>query len=181
MARTESPFTLQQQVQVHQGQRWEVELTYPPLDRAEADELASALLLLNGGAETFLFGDVLGAAPRGVATGIPVVSGAGQIGDLLTTAGWTGSTVEIMAPGDFFSLGAGATTRLHRVIETADSDVAGVANLRIWPSLRESPLDTAPLAVNNAKGVFRLAGTLASWEIAETNLYGIRFSAVESL
>jgi hypothetical protein len=60
VAATISPFTLAQQVQKHPGQRWSIQASLPPMQRADAENWISFLLKLNGIEGTFLIGDPSG-------------------------------------------------------------------------------------------------------------------------
>ena len=180
VAETISPFTGSSQVQKHQGQWWEFEAGLPPMLRADAEEWISFFLTLNGKQGTFLFGDPNGETARGVATGTPLVNGASQTGDLLITDGWTASQTGIMKVGDYFSLGSGSTTRLHKVIESdVNSDGSGNATLRIWPNLRSSPNNDAALDVTAPKGTFRLLTNEMPFSMKAPNLYSVAFAAKE--
>lgn len=68
VARTRSAFTGQEQVQVNQGQWWQLDVTMVPQLRSEAAEWDAFLMKLNGGEGTFLAGDPAGQTPRGTAT-----------------------------------------------------------------------------------------------------------------
>lgn len=61
---SESPFTLQQQVYAHPGGALAMDVQYPPMERADAEDLIGALLSLNGREGTFLYGDPSQSAPR---------------------------------------------------------------------------------------------------------------------
>jgi hypothetical protein len=181
VAMTKSPFTASQQVQKHQGQWWEFEAGLPPMLRADAEQWISFFLRLNGVQGTFLLGDPNGETARGTATGSPLVNGASQTGDELITDGWTGGITGIMKEGDYFSLGSGTSTRLHKVIEDANSDACGNSTLRIWPDLRSSPANNDALDVTAPKGVFRLISNDMPFNITAPNLYGITFGGTEAI
>ena len=57
VAMTMSEFTGKQQVQKHQGQWWEAEVSLPPMLRDDAEDWLAFLTKLNGMEGTFLFGD----------------------------------------------------------------------------------------------------------------------------
>jgi len=183
VAKTESPFNYSQQRQKQQGQRWEFTAGLPNMLRADAEQWISFFASMNMGQGTFLFGDPNGETARGFATGTPVVKGAGQVGDLLVTDGWTISTTGIMKLGDYISLGSGLTTRLHKIIEAdVNSDGSGDATLRIWPDIRESPSDNDTITVSACKGVFVLTTNQVPFNIKAPNIYqGLTFSGVEAL
>lgn len=176
-----SPFSGAQQVYRYTGQFWSADIALPPMKREKAEYWISFFLKLNGSYGTFLMGDPLGATARGVATGTPVINGASQTGGSLVTDGWTPGTTGILKAGDYIQLGAGATSRLHKVLDDVDSDGSGNATLQIWPDLRESPSDNATITVTNPKGVFRLTSTQAAFDINRMGIYGVTFGAQEAL
>lgn len=175
-----SPYTGVEQVHKHAGQIWGAEISLPPMRRQDAEVWNAFLFKLDGMYGTFLLGDPLGATPRGVATGAPLVDGAGQTGNLLNTKGWTINITGIMKEGDYIQLGTGATSRLYKVLEDANSNGSGLSTLTIWPNLRSPSVDSATIVVNSAKGVFRLSENITSFEM-DTLFYGINFSAVEMI
>jgi len=177
----QSIYTLQQVVQVQAGQAWALDVDLPPMARPEAEPWVAALVSLNGAQGTFLMGPTIGATPLGIATGTPVVAGAGQTGATLDTGGWTASQTGILKAGDWLQLGSGSTTRLHKVLVDADSDASGLATFDIWPALRESPADASAIVVNTAQGIWRLATSGAPWDIDSAAHYGVSFKAMEAL
>jgi hypothetical protein len=176
-----SPFTGQQQVYKHPGQWWEAELTFPPMKRADAEEVAAFLLKLNGRFGTFLMGDPVNTHPRGIGSGVPVVDGAGQTGNQLNTKGWTPGITGILKAGDWVQLGTGQTTRLHKVLDDVDSDSNGEATLTLFPDLRSSPLDNAILTITNPKGIWRLSTNDIDYNIQTGQFYGITLACMEAL
>lgn len=179
VAISESPFTLQSQVQEYAGQRLEVEASLPPMTRSQAEYWNATMLKLNGMRGTFLLGDTAGKKPRGIATGSPVVNGAGQTGNELLTTGWSASISGILLAGDYIQIGAGSSARLHKVLDDASSNVSGQATLLLWPSLRSSPANSAPIITSNTVGVFRLASNEMAWTIGEAMNYGVTIAARE--
>lgn len=176
-----SPFSFSQQAYAHQGDMWEADVAAPPMKRADAEVWVAFLLALNGREGTFTMGDPVNTSPRGVGTGTPLVNGGSQTGKTLVTDGWTVSQTGIMKAGDWFQLGSGSSTRLHKVVQDANSDGAGNATLEIWPRLRSAPADNAPLTVSSPKGLWRLAENVREWSLERAQIYGIRFSAIEAL
>lgn len=181
VALAESPFTLQQQVQRHAGQAWGAAVSLPPMRRAAAEEWWAFLLKLNGVEGTFLLGDPAGATARGIATGTPLVKGAGQTGNSLITDGWTVSQTGILKAGDYIQLGSGATARLYKNLNDVNSDGSGDATLDIWPRLRSSPADNAPIVVSACQGVFRLESNEIAADIGAALFYGLNFGCVEAI
>ena len=179
-----SPFSFKQQVYQFQGQRWEADITLPPMKREDAEQWVSFLMKLYGQKGTFLLGDPLGGTARGSAStsaGTPVVNGASQTGGTLAIDGLPASATGYLKAGDYIQLGSAATAQLYKVLNDANSNSSGEATLDIWPNLRASPSDGATVVVSNAKGVFRLASNETIWNINKLALYGIVFGAIESL
>jgi len=181
VAKSMSPYTLQQQVQAHQGQIWVVHVQLMPLLPAEAAEWIAALLSLNGTYGTFYLGDDSSPAIRGSGSGTPLVKGAAQVGQVLLTDGWTGSQTNILRKGDWIQIGASTTQRIYRCLKDVNSDSGGNATLDIWPRLRESPADNAALVLAATKGVFRLTHNDMPWSVDSDLLSGIEFECAEAL
>jgi hypothetical protein len=175
---TKSPFTGVQQVQKHQGQWWEFECSLVPMIRDNSEDWIAFLLSLNGQEGTFLLGDPYGATPRGVATGTPLIKGASQTGKTLVTDGWTASTTNILKAGDYFQLGSGSNTRLHKVLTNTTSDSSGNATLDIFPEIKTAYADNTAITTSNAKGVFRLSSNEMAFDLKQASTYGMSFAAV---
>ncbi len=176
-----SPFTYQQQVVAHAGQRWEVDVTLPAMNRADAEQWVAFLVSLRGRFGTFTLGDPVGASPRGSAGGTPLVNGASQVGGTLNIDGCTASQTGWLKAGDYIQLGSAGSATLHKVLADADSNGSGEVALDIWPYIRTAPSDNATVVVTNTIGRFRLADNEQNWSIRETALYGITFGGVEAV
>jgi hypothetical protein len=70
VAISQSPFTFQQQVVAHPGQRWAASVSLPPMKRQDAEYWVAFLLSLKGQIGTFLLGDPNCATAQGSATGL---------------------------------------------------------------------------------------------------------------
>jgi len=181
---SQSPFTFKQQVIAHQGQRWEAEVTLPPMQRADAETWVSFLVSLQGSRGTFTMGDPNASTARGSASstpGTPVVNGASQTGQSLDIDGVPASSTGYLKAGDYIQLGGGSSATLHKVLQDVDSDGSGRATLELWPYIRIAPSDDATVIVGNAVGAFRLAGNQTDWSINNASFYGITFAAVEAV
>ena len=176
-----SPFTFVGQAFAYSGQMWTADVSLPNMKRQDAEYWVTFLLSLRGQYGTFLLGDPLGATPRGVATGTPIVNGAGQTGGELDITGATTSTTGWLLAGDYIQLGSSGTSTLHKVLADANSDGSGNVTVDIWPHLRTAPTNSSNVVLNDTKGVFRLASNEQAWSINEISSYGIVFGAQESL
>lgn len=179
VAEGRSPYTGTRETQQWGGNLWVATVEFVSMSKAESRAVKAWLLALNGRAGSFLMGDPDAAQPLGVATGTPVVSGAGQTGAALVTTGWTPSITGILKAGDYIQLGSGSASRLHQVLQNASSDGSGVATLDIWPPLRSSPANGAPVVISAPKGVFALAQNLNPWN--SEDFVDLSISCVEVL
>lgn len=180
VARTESPFTFQEQVYDWGGQKWELEAKIPVTTRATAEIYASFLIKLKGKKGTFTITIPNSETPQGTGNGTPVVDGGSQTGSTLDVRGFDPSETVLKA-GDYIQLGSGATTSLHKVLNDATSDGSGDVTLDIFPDLRSSPSDGATVVISNPKGLFRLAENQTDIKINEPYFYNLSFKAVESI
>lgn len=175
---SESPFTGEQQFFSWPREFWVLDFALPPMRGDQADEWTAGFLLkLNGRAGTFYCGIPLRDTPKGVATGSPLVMGAGQTGYTLNTDGWTAGVTGILKTGDVFQLGSGSNARLHQVLQTANSNGSGQATLEVWPRVQTAPADNTGLILQNPVGVFRLMDSAQEWGIEPGKIYTTRFSA----
>ena len=176
-----SPHSLKQQVQRFDGQLWQADIQLRSMPPVIAAPWTAMLLALNGRLGTVLVGNPYAVAPFGVATGTPLVDGAAQVNGTLATRGWSASITGILKAGDSIQLGSGAATRLHQVLEDADSDAGGLASLTLWPDLRESPADGAAIVTQSPKGAFRQTANDSGWTADDRGLIKITLSLIEAL
>lgn len=169
VAISQSPFTFQQQVVAHPGQRWAASISLPPMKRQDAEAWVAFLLSLYGQVGTFLLSDPNCPAPRGTATSATLTGTAGSSSPTITMTG-------TLLAGDYISLGTGASARLHKVLQ----DCSGTGTIELWPALRSSYTD-ATVDLTEAKGRFRLKDNITQWSINEISSYGITFDCVEAL
>jgi len=169
VAISQSPFTFQQQIIQHAGQRWTASVSIPPVRRDLAEPWNAFLLALNGPVGTFLLGDPNAKAPRGTASTATLTGTAGSSSPTITMTG-------TLLAGDYIQLGSDGTSTLHKVLV----DRSGSGTLEIWPKLRSSVTD-ATVTLNNTVGRFRLSSTQQSFSIDSASIYGISFDCVEAL
>ncbi len=182
VSKSESIFTGETKVLVHQGQWWEADINYPIMTRADAEPLVSWTLKLNGIEGTFLMGDPANPTNRGTcssAPGTPLVNGASQTGTSLICDGAPINSTGYLKAGDYVQLGSSANSRLYKVLSNADSDASGNFTIDVWPkvTLGNSPANNDPLTVSNAVGIFRMTRNNMIWGISPGKFYEFAFSA----
>ena len=177
----ESPYTYTQEVYEHQGKRFAMQVQLLEMSLADAEVWVAFLATLRGRRGTFLMGDPLAQAPRGIATGTPLVKGASQTGGTLETDGWTASQTGILKAGDWIQLGTGVTSRLHKVLQDANSDGSTNATLELWPGPRTAPADNEAIVISSPKSLWRLTDNARSYSAASAAIIGMGFSCIEAL
>ena len=70
---------------------------------------------------------------------------------------------------------------MFKVLQDVDTDTSGQATVDVWPNVRTSIADNAPVTVQSAKGLFRLPSNEQAWSVSEASVYGITFGAMEAL
>lgn len=174
----QSPFTLSQQVAEWDGQRWEAEVTLPPMTRANAEAWQTFFLKLNGRAGTFLMGPPHASANRGTGGGAPLIKGGSQVGQSILIDGCGNNVSNYLRAGDFLQFGTGATARLHKQLDDANSNSSGEVTLTLWPSVRTAYDDNATVTLVNPQGVFRLAANDQGIDVDAALHHRITFGAV---
>lgn len=171
---SESPFSGVIQTQEWSRQFWQAQVTLPRMTTAQASNWIATLVSLRGMAGTFMLGDPSRAIPRGVALGIPLVSGNNNGGSSILTKGWTPNTNNVLLRADWMQI----DNHLYMVLSDENADGAGNASFDIWPDLQTTPQDGTPIIVTNAQGMFRLAGNQTAWDIDEAKTVGLQFNAM---
>lgn len=177
-----SPFSFISQVYDWGGAKWVIDFTLPLMKRETVEPWIAFALSLRGMKGTFLAGDPSAQTPRGVGGGTPLVNGASQTGSALIIDGAPISTTGWLKAGDYFQLGTGVNSRLHKLISDANTNGTGQVTLDFVPDLRSSPADNAAITITSAKGVFRLASNETAWTANSAGrIYNFSFQATEVL
>jgi hypothetical protein len=181
VSRNMSKFSFVEQVYDFGGEMWSVEGTLPLMNRDTAESYMSFVFKLKGRFGTFLFPLPTSISQaRGAWGGTPQVDGGGQTGDTLDVKGLPNSVTGVVKAGDYINLGSGANTKLHKVLDDADSNGSGEATLNIWPSLRVSPNDSDSVIYQNVKLLCRMTDDIPI-DIDVNKYYFIAFNALEAL
>ncbi len=167
--------SLKRQVRSRGGQRWQLEMSYPPLSRAQAAPLFAFLTAQRGQYETFTIAIPGYGEPQGTWAGAPLVKGAAQSGRSVALDGFTaGATVKA---GDLVQFAS--ATKVYMVTADATADGAGELALAIEPALLASPADNAALTCRNIAMTCALAADTMEWTVAPGMLHAVGVTLVE--
>lgn len=175
---TESPFNFSQQVFDHQGAKWVVDITIPPMKTATAYDWEIFILQCRGMSGTFLMGPPL-ATPTGTGTSGDLAT-AGTVYDDSITVQNTGSGATFKK-GNWLQIGVSLNSRLHKIATDATADGSGNVVLNIEPPLKDTHIINSPITVSSPVGVWRLGANDIGWRINAAAHFGFNFSAVEVL
>lgn len=179
---TKSPFTMERQAFRWPGEAWAFDYTTAPCERDVAEDWIAFANKLRGNYGTFLLGDASAPALLGVGGGTPLVDGAISAGVYdLPIKGAPNSTTGWLLKGTYIQVGTGATSRLHKLVENADTNGAGKVTLQIVPAIRADLTDGAAVVISNAKGVFHLVDNAVAWNVDSNGHYRYTFRAEEAL
>lgn len=178
---SEGLFSGVQQLQKQPFQRWEIEYTIIPLNRANIDVWLAWLVSLNGREKTFYSGMQAPNEIKGSAKDYlnPQLNGVHTIrlGSLSIDSG-PNSITGYLKEGDFIQLGSTTSSRLHMVLEDVNTDGSGQASFDIWPDTQASYSDNATVTVSSPVGVFRLMqNSIELIQDGSNTRKGLRFSA----
>ena len=172
----ESPLSKHIQVAELTGARWYGTFNLPPMKKENSLEYIGFLQRLQGRVHSFFGYDANHRSPSGTIAGSTLlVNGASQTGTSLLLDGAQAST-KVLKAGDFFSV----NSELKMVTVDATSDSAGDVTVNFVPSLRSSPSDNAVITTTNPVCAMKLTGDSTSYNINNSNIYGISFSGVEA-
>lgn len=175
---TRSPFNDYVTTAQRVGSFWVGSFTLAPM-KATSDEgkaWQAFLMKLDGMTGRFYAFDPDRRTPSGIATGTPLVNGAGQKGFELVTDGWTPSQVGILKQGDYIAV----NNELKMVVDDVNSDGGGNATIRFAPELRASPPDNEPLTVTAPKGIFMLTDATQVWSSDKSKVLSITMNFREA-
>jgi len=172
-----SPLSNSTQRIILPGKRWVATYELTSHTRAEFAVMKAFLIQQEGGLHTFYGFDADARQPLGVATGTPLIKGAGQTGLSILTDGWTPNTTGILKQADYIQVG----NEMKMVMANVNSDGSGNATILISHAFRSSPADNAPIITNNPCCVMRLIDNQQDmWDSDANKNCTITFRAVET-
>lgn len=174
---TESPFSKKLKIYDFGGKRWRATVTLPVMELANARRWIAWFLSLNGIEGTFYLKPSLESAPTGSALGTPLVKGGSQTGQSLETDGWDANQSQALKAGDWIQVGS----FLYRTLRDVAVDGSGNATIDIWPNLRSSPSDNAPVIIYDTKGLFRLEQIPSVVYNVQRLAEGVSFDCIEAI
>jgi len=163
---SESPFTLDTQTHVHQGAKWEAEVSLPPLSHAEARSVEAFIIALKGQSGTFYFGNPL---HTGTVSNNGCNSASIRAESLTLTSG-----AQAIPAGTYFEIN-------NYLYITTEDKASGSTTLNFQPPLRIAITSNTPVDFSLPKSTWRMTSNEIGWSINEASMYGFTFACCEAL
>ena len=164
-------------------QLWQLDVTYPPMTRAQFDPIYAFIVSQNGTYGTFTFSAHDKTSPRGSVSGspsgTPKIKGASQTGTSITTDGWPHSATGLLLAGDYITISG--DNKVYMVTASVDSDGSGNATMTIFPQLRSSPSDNADITSSSVAFTVSMLSEIQESQVGEALIYSYSFSMLEAL
>lgn len=157
--------SLKRQVRRRGGQRWLIDVKYPPLSREEFAPIWAFSIAQQGQFKTFSYIPEIYGSTSGSATGSIIADGIYTAGDsIITTTGLTGT----LKAGDFIKFG-------HDKIYMLTSD--GSTTLNIEPALIADVADLESIIYNDVEFKVAFTGDITNMNVAVNQYisYALKF------
>ena len=168
---------LTRQVRSRGAHRWTISAKWDVLLRGEWSAMMGFAQSLRGQFNTCTFvlpGNL--SNPVGVASGVPVVNGAGQTGRSVATSGWTPNTTGVLKAGDVVKF---AANKVYMLTADAASDAGGNATLAIEPALFVSPANGETVVASGVSFTVALTADTLESNVIPGGFYDFGVSFVE--
>jgi len=171
----ESPLTSAAETQELPGLLWTCTVVYEALAPDDAHRLRALLMRLRGRAGRVNVPTLAHPAPRGVATGTPLVKGAAQTGTALLIDGAGVGVTRWLREGDF----VGIEGLLYMQTADVNTNGAGEATLSLSPPMLTAHADNAPLVLTLPTVKMRLTDDRQGWEYTGAPISDLTIDLVE--
>lgn len=157
--------TLARSIPTH---RWEMTLKSVNLTILDSRAVSAWVNSLGGRNGTFTAVIPEVSAPKGVATGSPLVSGAHAIGvGTVNLTGFTANIVGQLRAGDMVKFAN--HSKVYQVTADANSSAAGAVTLSIYPKLMKAVPTATALTMNNVPFLLRLDNDIQEYKLSAQN------------
>lgn len=152
-----SPLSGSTQSASRSGTRWHLQMNFMNLTGANRRTLQGFLAQMDGQLHRMTVHDH-SHSYGGTGNGTPLVKGASQTGNSITSDGWDNSEI-VMLQGDQFSIGG----ELKMCTSDVTSDGSGNATIAFVPEIHTSPSDNSAIDITNPTGTFMVLPPENGW------------------
>lgn len=182
VAVAESPFTGAQQVHEYDRATWKATVTLPPMKRDVAAKWLAFFMKLHGRKGTFLLGDPDCKTAQGNITGSVTLGADIGIGDYDISLATTANNItDAFKAGDYIQIDTGGSSKLHMIVEDADTNGTGEATVTVEPPIKVARNLGTTVTYAGAQGLFRMDVSELGWDADFMSRFGITFSCSEAI
>jgi|TARA_Y100000289_G_scaffold20463_1_gene19734 hypothetical protein len=169
---------LKRQVRKRGGQRWQLEVEFPPMTRSEFAPIYAFAIKQKGQFETFTYVPPVVSTSQGDTTESPVVDGALTVGaSSATIDGLTASESGIIKAGDFFKFSG--HSKIYMATADMDADGTGHGTLSFAPDLLNAVANDETITFAAVPFTVAFTQNLTQFNTDTTALYGFSMSLIE--
>ena len=169
---------LKRQVRRRGGQRWLLEVEFPPMTRSEFAPIYAFAMKQQGQFETFTYVPPVISTSQGDTTENPVVDGALSVGvSSATIDGLTASETDIIKAGDFFKFSG--HSKIYMATADMDADGTGHGTLNFAPNLLNAVANDETITFASVPFTVAFADDVTQFNTDVSALYGFSMSLVE--
>ncbi len=169
---------LKRQVRRRGGQRWQLDIEFPPMTRAEFAPIYAFAMKQQGQFETFIYIPPVISVTQGDTSESPVVDGAVSVGaNSATIDGLTASQTGIIKAGDFFKFSG--HSKVYMATSDMDSDSGSHGTLNFAPNLLSSVADNESIFFASVPFNVAFTQDITQFNTDTTALFGFSMSLIE--
>ena len=169
---------LKRQVRRRGGQRWQLDVEFPPMTRAEFAPIYAFAVKQQGQFETFTYVPPVIGTSQGDTSESPVVNGAVSVGaNQANVDGLTASQSGIIKAGDFFKFSG--HTKVYMATLDMDSASSGDSTLTFAPNLLNSVANDETITFVSVPFTVAFTQDISQFNTDTTNLFGFTMSLIE--
>tara|TARA_Y100001951_G_scaffold98664_1_gene99742 strand:- start:1267 stop:1869 length:603 start_codon:yes stop_codon:yes gene_type:complete len=169
---------LKRQVRRRGGQRWLLDVEFPPMTRSEFAPIYAFAMKQQGQFETFTYIPPVVSTSQGDTTESPVVDGALAVGvSSATIDGLTASESGIMKAGDFFKFSG--HSKIYMATADLDADGTSHGTLSFAPNLLNAVANDETITFASVPFTVAFADDVTQFATDTSTLFGFSMSLVE--
>ena len=169
---------LKRQVRRRGGQRWQLDVEFPPMTRAEFAPIYAFAVKQQGQFETFTYTPPVISTSQGDTSQSPVVNGALSVGaNVANIDGLPSTATGIMKAGDFFKFSG--HTKVYMATEDMNTVGTGDAILNFAPNLFISVANDETITFASVPFTVAFTQDISQFNTDATALFGFAMSLIE--
>ena len=169
---------LKRQVRRRGGQRWQLDVEFPPMTRAEFAPIYAFAVKQQGQFETFTYTPPVISTTQGDASESPVVNGAVSVGaSQATLDGFSSAQSGIIKAGDFFKFSG--HTKVYMATADVDFVGSGTTSINFAPNLLNAVANDETITIASVPFTVAFTQDISQFNTDATALFGFAMSLIE--